>query len=545
MAEEKERKELPQVDPTKTANIDYIEVLGEKQIDLVNNYLTYLGGYIENNDKILPLFDMYIVAKSNVLDKKVLDYLFNLDNDNMLSELVDYELTPLAKEQKCKTEFLNLVRRMKKRRKERIKKQQEEDRKKYFSEVQKLHPYYGKPLSKNVIRDILIENYIDISYNQATRKIELSKSDLLSPYPRENQLSVLPTILYDICKENEVTGLSAGLKMITNYLNNLALENRYNPILDMLERYENDNESYLQQIYNILNLTDDLQKELLRKWLIQCVALAHNTTENPVQAEGVLVLQGLQAKGKTSFFRKLAGKREWFIEGASIDVRNKDTIINALSGWICELGELDSTLKKEQAELKAFITQSFDNIRLPYAPTFTTNPRTTSFCGTVNEEKFLKDTTGNRRFWVIPISFIDKDKLHKLTEEDIFNMWGYIESLYQQDNNSFRLADFELQKLNAKNEEYKTELPFEQEILSLLDFSKSVDLWNYFSPTEISMCIRSQNLGNCTAKQVGTILTKLQKSYKDMNKKRTNRGYKYFLPLNIADVEELINQHLM
>jgi len=538
MAEGKEKRGLPQVDTIETANTDYIEVLGEKAKDLAENYIEYLGGELKN---IFPLYDMYIVAKSNVLDRKILDFIFSLDNDDMLRDLIDYELTPLAKEQKCKTEFLNLIKRTKKRRKERIKKQQEEDRKKYFSEVQKLHPYYGKPLSEKVIRDILIENYIDISYNQATRKIELSKSDLLSPYPRENQLSVLPTILYDICKENEVTGLSTGLKMITNYLNNLALENRYNPILDMLERYENDNESYLQQIYNILNLTDDLQKELLRKWLIQCVALAHNTTDNPVQAEGVLVLQGLQAKGKTSFFRKLAGKREWFIEGASIDVRNKDTIINALSGWICELGELDSTLKKEQAELKAFITQSFDNIRLPYAPTFTTNPRTTSFCGTVNEEKFLKDTTGNRRFWVIPITFIDKEKLHKLTEEDIFNMWGYIENLYQQDNNSFRLADFELQKLNEKNEGFKAELPFEQEVLSLLDFNKSVDLWNYFSPTEISMCIRSQNLGNCTAKQVGTILSKLQKSNKDINKKRTKQGCKYFLPLNIGEIERLIN----
>lgn len=266
---------------------------------MAENYIEYLGGKLEN---IFPLYDMYIVAKSNVLDRIVLDYIFNLDNDDMFRELVDYELTPLAKEQKCKTEFLNHIKQEKRKRKERIKKQQEEERKKYFSEVQKLHPYYGKPLSKNVIRDILIENFIDISYNQVTRKIELSKSDLLSPYPRENQLSVLPTILYDICKENEVTGLSTGLKMITNYLNNLALENRYNPILNMLKKYKNDNESYLQQIYNILNLTDDLQKELLRKWLIQCVALAHNTTENPVQAEGVLVLQGLQAKGKTSFF---------------------------------------------------------------------------------------------------------------------------------------------------------------------------------------------------------------------------------------------------
>lgn len=104
MAEEKERKELPQVDPIETANIDYIEVLGEKAKDLAENYIEYLGGKLEN---IFPLYDMYIVAKSNVLDRIVLDYIFNLDNDDMFRELVDYELTPLAKEQKCKTEFLN------------------------------------------------------------------------------------------------------------------------------------------------------------------------------------------------------------------------------------------------------------------------------------------------------------------------------------------------------------------------------------------------------------------------------------------------------
>ena len=53
MAEEKERKGLPQVDPIGTANIDYIEVLGEKAKDLAENYIEYLGGKLEN---IFPLY---------------------------------------------------------------------------------------------------------------------------------------------------------------------------------------------------------------------------------------------------------------------------------------------------------------------------------------------------------------------------------------------------------------------------------------------------------------------------------------------------------
>ena len=59
------------------------------------------------------------------------------------------------------------------------------------------------------------------------------------------------------------------------------------------------------------------------------------------------------------------------------------------------------------------------------------------------------------------------------------------------------------------------------------------------------MCIRSQNLGNCTAKQVGKVLSNLQKNNKNIIKKRANSGYKYLLPVNISEAEKLVDQNLL
>ena len=81
--------------------------------------------------------------------------------------------------------------------------------------------------------------------------------------------------------------------------------------------------------------------------------------------EFVLVLQGKQGIGKTSFFRKLAVYPEWFREGANIDMQNKDSIMEATNVLIAELGELEATINRQQPSLKAFLTRTFDTFRAP------------------------------------------------------------------------------------------------------------------------------------------------------------------------------------
>ena len=305
----------------------------------------------------------------------------------------------------------------------------------------------------------------------------------------------------------------------------------------MLKANQNDDASHLETIFEILRLTDDFDKMLVKKWLIQTVAFAFATLDNPVSAEGVLVLQGEQGKGKTSFFRvlgRLAGKPEWFQEGAVIDLRNKDSIITAITSWITELGELDSTLRKDQSALKAFITRDKDTIRMPYGKTYTDMPRSTSFCGTVNPEQFLKDTTGNRRYWTIHVDNIDRHKLFSLTANEVSQIWGFVYTLYLANPQGFRLNDVESQRFAKRNQAYTAEMIFEGEVRSLMDFDLPKERWTWTSPADLQILV-----SGARAENIGRVCTQLLKVIPGAEKKRTSAGYNYLLPLSQHTIDNL------
>ncbi len=88
----------------------------------------------------------------------------------------------------------------------------------------------------------------------------------------------------------------------------------------------------------------------------------------------------------------------------AINPDRPDDIRRAVSAWIVELAELESTTRHEAGSLKAFLTRESDCFRLPYARSMTTKKRQTAFIATVNGSDFLKDTTGNTRFAVIELA---------------------------------------------------------------------------------------------------------------------------------------------
>lgn len=520
-------------DKLKIKNItmqDVQSVLSETEISLLLN--EYDGRLTIDNQNVFSVFlQVYCIASENVCDKTVINFLKDIDDLSVAEELAENEFLELASRQKKITVFKSKIKALLKARKaqqksaERIRKAEQQQI------LRENHPpYYQTKITQNTVEQILSENSINVRLNLVTKKIEVhgfGADKLFAQYSKDNILVTLPTMILDICKSNEVSGISTGVKIINTYLFNIADANRYNPIHHMLEDYKNNSPEHLDNIYKILGLDDEFDRTLVKKWLIQTVALAFNSYENPISTEGVLILQGAQAVGKTTFFRKLACEPLWFVEGAVIDTRNKDTMITATSGWICELGEIDSTFKKEQSALKAFITRTIDKIRLPYAPVDSDIPRTTSLCGTVNPENFLKDTTGNRRYWTIHVDNIDKHKLNSMTQEEVFNLWGYVYTLYLEDKNGFRLSDVELARLNINNREYQSTLPYEEEIRNLLKFEMPTEEWEWYSPADIA-----EYFPRATAKDIGYILSKIEEEEKDVMKFRTYTGYKYKLPIN-------------
>ncbi|MBR1730947.1 MAG: hypothetical protein IJ725_00730 [Ruminococcus sp.] len=483
----------------------------QRNLDTLSDYegRVYIDGEFYNSDTLKLL---YIEAVDNVCSGAVLDLLTSLDSSDIRDELINEVFLDLAIEQHKKTRFISELNKALKKRSAGYESP---------AEVKKLCQY--------TVEDVLSRLGITVRLNLATKRIEvdgLGSEALLELYSSSNILSVLPTVILDQLRADDIKGLGQGTKLIEQYLFNIADINRYNPMPEMLEKNENDDEGVPAYVGAILGLSDEFYIALVKKWFIQCVALAYNTPDNPVSAEGVLVLQGAQGCGKTSFFRRMALKSEWFTEGAVIDVRNKDSIISALSTWICELGEIDCTLKREQSALKAFITRPLDRIRFPYAAAESELARNTSLCGTVNPDRFLNDLTGARRYWVVQVDSIAKKALFSLKDDEIQHIWGYFYHLYKENPDGFRLSEEERERIEGRNRRHNCELKYEAEVLDLLDFELEEDYWSEVRPSALAGF-----MGKVPAVQVGKILSKLAEDDKRVKVIQKHKTRTYVVPL--------------
>ncbi len=144
---------------------------------------------------------------------------------------------------------------------------------------------------------------------------------------------------------------------------------------------------------------------ITRKFFIAAVARAMKPGS---QVDTVLVLQGAQGGGKTSFVRILGSG---FTVETKLDIHNKDAVMVATGNWLVELSELASLKRGDVESVRAFITNKEDQIRLPYGRTVETFPRRCVFVGTTNALQPLTDQEGNRRFWVVSVGVVDTQAL--------------------------------------------------------------------------------------------------------------------------------------
>jgi predicted P-loop ATPase len=153
-----------------------------------------------------------------------------------------------------------------------------------------------------------------------------------------------------------------------------------------------------------------------RAWLVSAVA---RIRQPGCQVDHVLVLEGPQGAGKSRTARILAVQPDWFC-GDLPDLGNKDALLQLAGKWIIELGELAAIRRAELERVKGFISQPSDVYRPPYARRAVTIPRQSVFLATTNESEYLRDRTGNRRFWPVRVGRIDLDAL----ERDRNQLWA-------------------------------------------------------------------------------------------------------------------------
>jgi len=120
----------------------------------------------------------------------------------------------------------------------------------------------------------------------------------------------------------------------------------------------------------------------------------------------MLVLQGEQGIGKSSGLQTLfegASLGGWF-SSTTVDLQSKDARLAIHRAWITEFAELAALGKRDSETIKAFMTERSDFYREPYGRAVIERKRRCLFVGSTNEEGFLRDPTGSRRFWVLPIT---------------------------------------------------------------------------------------------------------------------------------------------
>lgn len=245
-----------------------------------------------------------------------------------------------------------------------------------------------------------------------------------------------------------------------------------------------------------------------------------------------LVFQGKQGLGKTRWMRRLLPKKfqkEYLYEGA-IDTKDKDHVIYLSQYWFIHLDELESLRSNDMAAVKSFITRSRISVRKSYGRHKTNFVRRASFLGSVNEDKFLSDITGNRRWLVFKVLFMDY--MHKIDPD---KFWAEAYSLWKNKNYRYWFDAAEIKEINEYNEEFRTVSLEEELLVKNFNFNNENGKGEYMASSDVVIKIGTA---------MPSIMSKLHNILmgKALSKhavaRRTEKGFtKYYLEYTGIDVE--------
>ena len=147
--------------------------------------------------------------------------------------------------------------------------------------------------------------------------------------------------------------------------------------------------------------------------------------------DSVLILNGPQGIGKSTLFAKLAGA--WFSDSLTLtDMRDKSGPEKLQGYWILELGELAGMKKTDVETVKSFLSRVDDKYRASYGLKVESHPRQCVIVGSTNTESgFLRDITGNRRFWPVRVNGQSVKKPWQMIAEEVTQIWAEAVAVYK------------------------------------------------------------------------------------------------------------------
>ena len=159
----------------------------------------------------------------------------------------------------------------------------------------------------------------------------------------------------------------------------------------------------------------------------KALCAAYMRVYNPgIKFDTMIVLNGAQGIGKSTLISLLG--MDWFSDSLTLSDMNDKTAAEKLQGyWILEIGELAGMKKADLDKVKAFISRQDDKYRASFGRRVTPHPRQCVFFGTTNSENgYLRDITGNRRFWNVKVNGDGKYKPWELDSKTIKQIWAEV-----------------------------------------------------------------------------------------------------------------------
>ena len=203
-----------------------------------------------------------------------------------------------------------------------------------------------------------------------------------------------------------------------------AMGNSYHPVGEYFDALLADDDIEPADINTLattyLGTSDPLYDDMLAGTVVGAVQRVRIPGS---QMDYCLTLKGEQGEKKSTWLEALCGHQDWYC--STKQHNNKDLMMVIGTSWLIEMAELETlTAGKEAGDLKAMITDKVCRYRKPYGKGLSKEPRGSIFVASVNTTDFLRDPTGNRRFWVIPTGLAEGEHLDlDLVRRDRDRIW--------------------------------------------------------------------------------------------------------------------------
>jgi predicted P-loop ATPase len=192
-------------------------------------------------------------------------------------------------------------------------------------------------------------------------------------------------------------GFDPGQQNIIDALRLECIKHTFDPVREYLDGLKWDGRPRIDRwLTTYCHVADTpLNRAFGRKWLLAGV---RRVRQPGCKFDYMLVLEGPQRQGKSTLLRILAGEGNFSdAEILGCDKREQQEAVQGV--WIYEIGELEGMSKADVTSIKLFLSKTHDSARPAYGRSKVDRPRRCVFCGTTNDEGYLRDPTGNGRFW--------------------------------------------------------------------------------------------------------------------------------------------------